>query len=31
LGDEEVIGLKKNLGLPLDDKFYISKEVEKIF
>ena len=31
LGDEEVIGLKKNLGLPLDDKFYISKEVEEFF
>jgi transketolase len=31
LGEEEVKGLKKNLGLPLDDKFYVSSEVKEFF
>ena len=31
LGEEEVIGLKKKLGLPLDNKFYISVEVKEFF
>lgn len=31
LGEEEVKGLKKNLGLPLEDKFYISSEVREFF
>ncbi|MEA2021818.1 MAG: transketolase [Candidatus Caldatribacteriota bacterium] len=31
LGEEEVIGLKKNLGLPPDDKVYISEEVKEFF
>ncbi|MEA1939316.1 MAG: transketolase, partial [Candidatus Caldatribacteriota bacterium] len=31
LGEEEIIGLKKNLGLPLEEKFYISSEVKEFF
>lgn len=31
LGKEEVVGLKKNLGLPADRPFYISDEVRKYF
>jgi len=31
LGKEEVEGLKKNIGLPVDKTFYISEEVEKYF
>jgi len=31
LGEEEVRGLKKNLGLPLDEKFYVSAEVREFF
>ncbi|MFZ2330362.1 MAG: transketolase, partial [Atribacterota bacterium] len=31
LGHEEVIGLKKNLGLPVDKTFYISNEVREFF
>jgi transketolase len=31
LGEEEVKGLKKNLGLPLEEKFYVSSEVKKFF
>ena len=31
LGKEEVNGLKKKLGLPLDDKFYISEEIKEFF
>ncbi|HNR65838.1 MAG TPA: transketolase, partial [Atribacterota bacterium] len=31
LGHEEVIGLKKNLGLPADKTFYVSNEVREFF
>jgi len=31
LGKEEVDGLKKNIGLPLDKPFYISEEVKEYF
>ena len=31
LGEEEVKGLKKNLGLPLDKKYYLSSEVKEFF
>ncbi|MHC2994480.1 MAG: transketolase [Candidatus Atribacteria bacterium] len=31
LGEEETRGLKKNLGLPLDEKFYVSAEVREFF
>lgn len=31
LGEEEIKGLKKNIGLPVDEKFYISNEVKKFF
>ena len=31
LGEEEVRGLKKSLGLPLDEKFYVSAEVREFF
>jgi len=31
LGEEEVKGLKKNLGLPLEEKFYISSAVKEFF
>ncbi|MCK4240410.1 MAG: transketolase, partial [Candidatus Atribacteria bacterium] len=31
LGEEETRGLKKNLGLPVDEKFYISSEVREFF
>lgn len=31
LGEEEVKGLKKNLGLPIEKEFYISPEVKKFF
>jgi len=31
LGEEETKGLKKNLGLPLDEKFYVSSEVREFF
>lgn len=31
LGKEEVVGLKRNLGLPADKPFYISDEVRKYF
>jgi transketolase len=31
LGEEEVKGLKKNLGLPLEEKFYLSSEVKEFF
>ena len=31
LGEEEVKGLKRNLGLPPDEKFYISSEVKEFF
>ena len=31
LGEEEVKGLKKNLGLPLEEKFYVSPEVKEFF
>ncbi|HBY57638.1 MAG TPA: transketolase [Candidatus Atribacteria bacterium] len=31
LGEEEVKGLKKNLGLPLEEKFYIPTEVKDFF
>jgi len=31
LGEEETKGLKKNLGLPLEEKFYISSKVKEFF
>ncbi len=31
LGDEEIRGLKKNLGLPGDEKFYVSDKVRDFF
>ena len=31
LGEEEVKGLKRNLGLPLEEKFYVSSEVKEFF
>ena len=31
LGEEETEGLKKNLGLPIEEKFYISSEVKEFF
>jgi len=31
LGEEETKGLKKNLGLPLDEKFYVSSKVREFF
>ncbi len=31
LGEEETRGLKKNLGLPVDEKFYVSAEVREFF
>jgi len=31
LGEEEIKGLKRNLGLPLEEKFYISSEVKEFF
>jgi len=31
LGEEEVTGMKKKFGLPLDVQFYISEEVKKFF
>ncbi len=31
LGEEETRGLKKNLGLPLEEKFYVSPEVKEFF
>jgi transketolase len=31
LGEEEIKGLKKNLGLPLEEIFYISSEVKEFF
>ncbi|MFW6000896.1 MAG: transketolase [Halanaerobium sp.] len=31
LGEEEIKGLKKNIGLPADEKYYISEEVKEFF
>jgi len=31
LGEEEIKGLKKNIGLPVDKKFYISEDVKEFF
>ncbi|MFW6030752.1 MAG: transketolase-like TK C-terminal-containing protein, partial [Halanaerobiales bacterium] len=31
LGEDEIKGLKKNIGLPVDEKFYISDEVKDFF
>jgi len=31
LGEEEVAGLKENLGLPVDEKFYVSNNVKAYF
>lgn len=31
LGEEEIKGLKEKLGLPVDEKFYVSKEVKDFF
>ena len=31
LGEEEIKGLKKNIGLPTDQKYYISEEVKEFF
>jgi transketolase len=31
LGEEEIKGLKKNIGLPVDEKYYISEEVKEFF
>lgn len=31
LGEEEIEGLKKNIGLPADKKYYVSEEVKEFF
>ncbi len=31
LGEDEIKGLKKNIGLPVDKKFYVSDEVKEFF
>ncbi len=31
LGKEEIRGLKENIGLPLDEEFYVSEEVKEFF